>query len=80
MRFLVGKLKKDVEMNIPDMYSVSMGKILPNKIDFDYVGYYLLDGKKETYDAAVKNFEDICEQLLTKGWVKADQFKNFVWY
>ena len=64
----------------PDMYSVWMGMITPNKIDFDYVGEYKLDGRKETFDAAVKNFEEICEQLLTKGWVRADQFENFEWY
>lgn len=64
----------------PDMYSVGIGKIRPDKIDFDYVGEYKLDGKKETFDAAVKNFEEICEQLLTKGWVRADQFENFEWY
>ena len=64
----------------PDMYSVVMGRITPDKIDFDYVGEYKLDGKKETFDAAVKNFEEICEQLLTKGWVRADQFENFEWY
>lgn len=64
----------------PDMYSVSMGMIGPDKIDFGYVGEYKLDGKKKTFDAAVKNFEEICEQLLTKGWVRADQFENFGWY
>ena len=64
----------------PDMYSVSIGRIAPDKIDFDYVGEYKLDGEKKTFDAAVKNFEEICEQLLTKGWVRADQFENFEWY
>lgn len=64
----------------PDMYSVLMGRIAPDKIDFDYVGEYKLDGEKKTFDAAVKNFEEICEQLLTKGWVRADQFENFEWY
>ena len=72
--------KKDVFKDVPDMYSVSMGNIMRDKIDFDYVGKYKLDGKRETYDAAVKNFEYICEQLLTKGWVKAEQFENFEWY
>ena len=64
----------------PDMYSISIGTIMPDKIDFDYVGSYKLDGTKETYNAAVKNFESICEQLFTQGWVKADQFENFEWY
>ena len=27
----------------PDMYSVLMGRITPDKIDFDYVGDYLID-------------------------------------
>ena len=64
----------------PDMYSVLMGRITPDKIDFDYVGEYKLDGEKKTFDAAVKNFEGICEQLLITGWVRADQFENFEWY
>lgn len=71
---------KDVEKYGPDMYSVSMGITTPNEIKYDYVGEYALDGKKETYDAAVNNFEKICEQLLINGWVKAEEFENFVWY
>ena len=68
------------DKNNPNMYSVLMGRIARNKIDFDYVGEYKLDGEKKTFDAAVKNFEGICEQLLITGWVRADQFENFEWY
>lgn len=71
---------KDVDKYGPDMYSVGMAIITVRGIEFEYVGEYKLDGKKETYDAAVQNFEKICEQLLTKGWVKSNQFKNFEWY
>ena len=71
---------KNVNKDIPDMYSVSLGMFAPTEINFDYIGEYKLDGKKETYDAAVKNFEKICEQLLTQGWVKENQFENFEWY
>lgn len=74
------KFGKDVDKYDPDMYSVSMKIFTKDGIDFDYLGEYKLDGKKKTYEAAVKNFEEICEQLLTKGWVKADQFENFEWY
>lgn len=64
----------------PDKYIVFIGGAINTDIGDDYIGEYKLDGKNETYDAAKKNFEEICEQLLTKGWVRKEQFENFEWY
>lgn len=46
----------------------------------DCVGKYNLDGTKETYEKAKKNFEDVCEKLLIQGWCRDTDFENFEWF
>lgn len=50
-----------------------------NKDLFEIIGEYLLDGTKETYDKAVKNYSEVCLKLLEKGFCKASDFENFDW-
>lgn len=60
----------------PEMYSI----FVVEDGDSNYLGEYILDGTTETYHAAVKNFEEICENLLTKGYCRISDFKNFKLY
>lgn len=60
----------------PELYSIH---VLQNDLGH-YFGGYNLDGTIETYHAAVKNFEEICENLLTKGYCRLSDFKNFELY
>lgn len=60
----------------PEMYSV----YVVCDGEGNYFGEYNLDGTTETYHAAVKNFEKICENLLTKGYCRISDFKNFELY
>ena len=46
----------------------------------DYIGEWKLDGTPETYQAALQNYMEIVNQLLTAGYIKASDFKNFEWY
>lgn len=63
---------KNSTKDLPTKYTLQM--------DDEYVGEYKLDGNEETFNAAVKNLEKICEQLLVKGYCKADDFENFEWF
>lgn len=63
----------EISEDNPDMYSIAAvegGEGI-------FLGNYKLDGSIETYRAAVKNFEEICENLLTKGYCRISDFKNF---
>ena len=64
----------------PTMYSVSIRMFMADKLDFMYVGEYILDGTKETYEAAVKNFTAIVKHATEKGWFSAEMFENFEWW
>ena len=70
----------DYKKDIPDVYSVSMDTAAPNGFNFDYIGSYNLDGTKETYEAAVKNFKAIVHDAATNGYIYASQFENFEFY
>lgn len=42
-------------------------------------GEYNLDGTEETYQAAIANYNKICEQLLVSGYARMSDFENFIW-
>lgn len=49
-------------------------------INGEWAGHYKLDGTIETYKKAQQNYTKICENLLVKGYCRADDFKNFEWF
>lgn len=71
---------KSVDSDIPCDYFVSLRAFTAEKLEFEYIGKYKLDGTRETYEAAMENFEKICEHALTKGYIRESEFKNFEWF
>ena len=49
------------------------------KDDNYWAGEYIIN-TQEDFDNAKKNWKEISEQLLTKGYCRASDFKNFEWY
>lgn len=47
---------------------------------FEIGGRYLLDGTKESYEKAFKNYKKVCHKLLEQGWCTEDDFENFEWF
>lgn len=62
----------------PEDFSVCWNEY--NENEGYWIGSYNLDGTIKTYQEAVKNFEEVCEKLLTKGYCRMSDFKNFKWY
>lgn len=62
--------------DIPELYSISVVE----DGEGNYLGTYNLDGTTKTYHAAVQNFEEVCEKLLTKGYCRLSDFNNFELY
>lgn len=73
------RLPETTEDN-PEMYAVYYFFPTCNGFEGEYLGEYKLDGTKETYRAAVKNFHEIVKQLTVDGYVLDTQFKNFEFY
>ena len=63
---------KEIDENNPDDYVVS--------IDGNFVGNYNIHGDAKLFLKARGNYQAICERLLTKGYCRASDFKNFTWY
>ena len=45
--------------------------------DSFYLGSYDLDGTKETYQKALKNFNNICIKTAESGFFRLSDFENF---
>lgn len=66
--------------SVPDVYSVSIFEPTTDGARARYIGTYKLDGSRETYEAARRNFEEIATQAAQTGFFKTSQFERFEWY
>lgn len=72
--------EKENNSDVPNYYVITIGMAIPDGFNFDYSGEYKLDGTKETYNAAVENFEKIVKHATEYGWFSEDMFENFEFY
>lgn len=46
----------------------------------EYIGEWDLDGTPEAWKEVKQNYMEIAEKALTKGYIRASDFKRFKWW
>ena len=61
----------------PGLFVVSFNIVSGNGNGIECNGEYLLDGTVETYQSAVRNFNEICVKAAEHGYFRLSDFQNF---